>query len=153
MENATISMHWTVFEHRVWFGWWTQGWALLAVSQACSPCHYNNTWRADTLYLPPSLALPQNSPCIKTQPLSLFFVRCTKRLSSTSCLLHLRLTVQCRNTKYKIQAAKMPHLKAWLWKHIFSSLFPLSRVKFLTKQKAFIPQAKAEWHCVEPGIT
>lgn len=56
--NATISVFWMVYEHCIWIGSWTQGWVPQAASQICSPCHYNNIWRADSLGSSPPLYPP-----------------------------------------------------------------------------------------------
>lgn len=56
--NATISGFWMVYEPCIWIGSWTQGWVPQAAFQICSPCHYNNTWRADSLGLSPPLYPP-----------------------------------------------------------------------------------------------
>lgn len=56
--NATISGFWMVYEPCIWIGSWTQGWVPQAAFQICSPCHYNNIWRADSLGLSPPLYPP-----------------------------------------------------------------------------------------------
>lgn len=132
--KGTILVLSTVYEHCVWFGGWTQGCAPRGVSQACSACHYNNTWRADRLYLSLSLYPPQ---CPPSNPLRSLSLSLSLSLSA-SALQILWLTAVLRPKQY--QFAQTSNLwqsqqTAWVQEHIFSTPILLSGVKFLENQR------------------